>query len=188
MKKMSPREVQLDTDLQVLLREVEPRDLDGIWENFNQVVENRTFLPVLTPVVSKFEKEAWLDDLHLRNEICVVAELVGAPEGKHVAAQCTIENIEWETAAHVGVLGIIVKDGYRDRGLGRAIIEYAIEAARAAGKKKLNLAVFATNERAIALYEKVGFVQVGYRKRQYKYKHGEYFDEVLMDLDLVEKF
>ncbi|MHA1734322.1 MAG: GNAT family N-acetyltransferase [Promethearchaeota archaeon] len=185
-QKIPPREVTLKDGTRVTLRTIEERDLDAIWDNFNDVVADRVYLPVLTPVVSSFEKESWYEDLKLRNEICVVGEVEGAPPGEHVASQCTIENVEWETAAHVGVLGIIVKRGFRDKGLGRETILHAIEHARNAGKKKLNLAVFSTNERAISLYQKLGFEIVGRRKKQYKYKHGKYFDEVLMDLEILK--
>lgn len=185
MKKLPPRRVTLEQGVTVTLRPIKSRDLDGIWANFNEVVEEGTFIPVLSPVLTDYEKTGWHEDLKLRNDICTVAEYPPAPDHP-IVAQCTIQNVEWETASHVADLGIIVRKGYRDRGLGYALIQYSIEMARLNYKKKLNLAVFATNHRAIALYKKLGFKQVGYRENQYKYKRREYIDEILMDLWIGE--
>ena len=48
--------------------------------------------------------------------------------------------------------------GLRGQGLGRRAVELAIEAARVLGIRALLLEVEATNHRAYALYEKMGFV------------------------------
>lgn len=176
------------------MRPIKSGDLEGIWANFNEVVAEREYLPVMTPVLTKYEREAWYEDLKLRGELCVVAEVASResrpvsslgtpPASHHVAGQCTIENSEWEAAAHVGLLGVIVRSDYRDVGLGGQLVRYALENAALAGKKKINLAVFATNARALALYEKLGFRRVGLRRDQYKVGPGRYVDEVLMDYD-----
>ena len=63
-------------------------------------------------------------------------------------------------------------DGRRRRtgaqGVGTALLEQAVEWARAAGVRKLELHVFPHNEPAIALYEKFGFEREGYRREHYR--------------------
>ena len=55
----------------------------------------------------------------------------------------------------------------------------ALEASRASGLERVELAVFADNHRARRLYEKMGFTVDGTRARRAKID-GRYRDEVLM--------
>ena len=54
---------------------------------------------------------------------------------------------------------------YRGRGIGRALMRLALEEARAAGMWRVELEVFADNQPAIALYEKMGFLREGLKKQ-----------------------
>nr|WP_290666156.1 GNAT family protein [Ardenticatena sp.] len=83
--------------------------------------------------------------------------------------------------AHLATLGIVLAPRYRGVGLGGAMLDAAIEWARTKAFEKIQLEVFATNERAIALYRRKGFVEEGRRRRAYKLR-GEYVDGVLMGL------
>jgi RimJ/RimL family protein N-acetyltransferase len=67
----------------------------------------------------------------------------------------------------------------RGAGLGRRLMEAGIEAARRLGMERIELEVFASNTRAIALYERVGFVREGLKRRVRKID-GRYDDDVLM--------
>lgn len=62
---------------------------------------------------------------------------------------------------HRATLGIALEPAYRDRGHGRALCETAIGWARDHGLAWIDLGVFAPNQRAHALYRKLGFVEVG---------------------------
>jgi RimJ/RimL family protein N-acetyltransferase len=80
---------------------------------------------------------------------------------------------------HVADLGLMVAAGYRRRGIGRALLEQAVDWARDAGVRKLELHVFPWNEPALRLYERFGFEREGLRKEHYR-RAGEYVDVVLM--------
>jgi len=67
----------------------------------------------------------------------------------------------------------------RGRGIGRALLEHAVEWARRSGVRKLELHVFPHNEPAIRLYERFGFVREGFRRAHYRRGH-EYVDAILM--------
>lgn len=81
--------------------------------------------------------------------------------------------------SHVGTLGVAVREGYRDIGLGRALIERCLEWMRDRKFRKACLQVFSTNARAIALYKKLGFDVEGIRRGQYAIQ-GEWVDDVQM--------
>jgi len=83
-------------------------------------------------------------------------------------------------SAHVADVGLMVAIAARRQGVGRALLEAAVEWARGAGVRKLELHVFPWNEAAIALYEAFGFEREGYRKGQYRRGDGDYVDAILM--------
>jgi putative acetyltransferase len=80
---------------------------------------------------------------------------------------------------HVADLGLMVAAGERRRGIGWALLEQAVEWARASSVRKLELHVFPHNEPAIRLYERFGFVREGLRHSQYR-RGREYVDAILM--------
>jgi RimJ/RimL family protein N-acetyltransferase len=84
------------------------------------------------------------------------------------------------SSAHVADLGLMVAAGWRRQGIGRALLEAAVEWARGAGVRKLELHVFPHNEAAIKLYEQFGFEREGYRKQHYRRSTGDYVDAILM--------
>ena len=84
---------------------------------------------------------------------------------------------------HVADLGLMVAPADRRRGIGRALLERAVEWARGAGVRKLELHVFPHNAPAIALYERFGFRREGYRRAHYL-RNGRYLDAILMAYDV----
>ena len=80
---------------------------------------------------------------------------------------------------HVADLGLMVASDARRQGVGRALLEAAVDWARGAGIQKLELHVFPWNEPAIQLYEKFGFEREGRRRSHYRRADG-YVDAVLM--------
>ena len=84
--------------------------------------------------------------------------------------------------AHVVTLGMSVANGWRDRGVGRALMTRAIEWARwTEGVSRVELEVFSDNARAIHLYERMGFVAEGLRRRAF-IKDGLQIDSLMMAL------
>src|SRR5258705_316835 len=79
---------------------------------------------------------------------------------------------------HVGTLSICVADGWREVGIGSALVEAAKIWAAERGLAKVALGVFPDNLRAIAVYEHAGFEREGLRRRQYRVPGGEYRDEL----------
>ena len=69
---------------------------------------------------------------------------------------------------HVADLGLMVAYEQRRRGIGRSLLEQAVEWARANGIEKLELHVFPHNEPAIKLYEQFGFEHEGLRRAHYR--------------------
>jgi ribosomal protein S18 acetylase RimI-like enzyme len=81
-----------------------------------------------------------------------------------VVGWCDITSLHRLALAHAGVLGIGVVKQYRGMGVGKALMQRAIELARKKGLTRVELTVREDNEVAIALYEKMGFVIEGKHK------------------------
>jgi RimJ/RimL family protein N-acetyltransferase len=113
------------------------------------------------------------------NAAVFVAE---APEG--LVGRLSLARDPHPASFHVADLGLMVAAGYRRRGIGRALLEQAVEWARRSRVSKLELHVFPHNEPALALYQAFGFVEEGYRRRHYR-RGGEYVDAILMAYEVA---
>jgi RimJ/RimL family protein N-acetyltransferase len=102
-----------------------------------------------------------------------------AYRGERLIGHVTVERDRHPVTRHVASLGIAVAADERGRGVGRRLMEAAIDWARAVGIEKLVLSVYPHNEAAIALYRSLGFVEEGRLARQSRKAYG-YEDEILM--------
>jgi ribosomal-protein-alanine N-acetyltransferase len=78
------------------------------------------------------------------------------------------------------ILNLAVAKAHRRRGVATRLVGAALESARAVGAAKTYLEVRASNEKAIALYSKLGFRILG---RRTKYYRDPEEDAVLLVLD-----
>lgn len=104
--------------------------------------------------------------------------------------------VEGELAGNVGInpqglrrkirhragVGIALVKEYWGMGLGRLLMEEAVRAASAMGYSQLELGVYGDNERAIRLYEKLGFEPWGRIRNAFRLPDGTVCDEILMGL------
>ena len=102
-------------------------------------------------------------------------------EDERVVGWCDIVRVPMEGFTHTGRLGMGLLAPYRGQGIGRRLAAAAIEAARAAGMERIELEVLATNVNAIRLYEKLGFVHEGVKRRA-RLLDGAWDDNVMMAL------
>ncbi len=80
---------------------------------------------------------------------------------------------------HVGVLGMGIDTAWRGRGVGDRLIAASLAAAEALGIERVELDVFAGNDRARRLYERHGFVVEGVRRGARKLA-GRHEDVIVM--------
>lgn len=176
------RTLELTTGEKIIIRHLSKSDVEGVWNNFNEVIEEGLYLPVFFPVRSRLEKDSWYHKVKNEKEICIIAEARKLKSPYNIIGQCEISNSDWDAGLHVGVLGVIVNKKYRDLGIGAALIDTAIrESKKLNNKQKIVLSCFSTNERALRLYKNMGFREVGVRKKQF-YMDAAYYDEVLMEI------
>ncbi len=87
---------------------------------------------------------------------------------------------EWfgPKGSHVGQIGMALIKEFRNQGIGSELLNYAINWAKFVGLKKLTASIFASNERALNLFEKFSFIQEGRKVKQF-FVDGGYIDEIL---------
>ncbi|MDU5111846.1 MAG: GNAT family protein [Clostridium sp.] len=101
------------------------------------------------------------------NEIVSVAQ-ISSPNRKRIA--------------HNSEIAISVKEKYWSIGVGSAVMGQLIKFASDSGViKNIILGVNSANDKAIKLYEKFGFKNVGVHKNYFNI-NGKYYDEIIMDL------
>jgi len=174
--------LELKTGETIIIRHLTKLDVVGVWSNFNEVIDEGLYLPVFFPVRSQLEKDSWYNNVKKEKEICIIAENPDLKPPHNIIGQCEISNSNWDAAAHVGILGIIIKKKYRNLTIGRNLIDYAIrESKKLNNKEKILLCSFSTNDRAIHLFKKLGFRVIGVKKKQF-FMDLKYVDEVVMEL------
>jgi len=131
----------------MLIRPFESKDRDALVEMYDDIAARSRTLGL--PPRSQGELEHWLDSL--------------TSGGWNLLA---FERATDRVVGHIGVAPadgsdpefvVFVRDGYRGRGLGTELVQQAVAHAGARDHAALCLGVSRRNERAVAVYENVGF-------------------------------
>ena len=75
---------------------------------------------------------------------------------------------------------IAIEQEYCRLGLGTILMEKACKKASEMGFEQMELGVYADNDSGIALYQKMGFKEMGRNLKAFKLKDGTYIDEINM--------
>ncbi len=157
------------------MRPARPTDGRGLARLFADVRREGRWLITTPGAVSEPSEAFWISEMIRAGEhLVLVAEADGDVVGNILV---TVDR--GVATEHIGVLSITIADGWREVGIGSEMVGAAQRWAAERGLRKVSLGVFPDNDRAIAVYEKAGFVREGLRRRQYR--AGDTFrDEVLM--------
>lgn len=99
------------------------------------------------------------------------------------AGMATLYLQPYQKYAHQCLFAIIVDEKYRNRGIGKALLEFMSEKARSKFNIEiLHLEVYEGNP-AARLYERMGFQEFGRQLRFIKL-HDEYLDKIMMQKKL----
>lgn len=126
---------------------------------------------------SEEEERKWIQD-HLDHpgKLLLLAEASGT-----IVGSLSFENGRFRRIAHRGSFGVGVRKEWRGRGIGTALLRTLLDWAEANPIiEKICLDVFVTNENAIRLYKKLGFVEQGFGSKEVKRGPGQYVDVMWM--------
>jgi len=165
----------------VFLRTPKWEDLDDLLEFINSLVDESADIGKSEKATRQEEAE-WLGRLLANLENDHLFALVAEVDGKVVANSELSQKSGY--SGHVGEIGIAIKAGYRDVGIGTEMLGTLISHAREIGLKMLRLSVFSSNPRAKHVYEKVGFRETGRIPKEI-FKDSKYVDEIIMTMELT---
>jgi RimJ/RimL family protein N-acetyltransferase len=141
------------------IRPITPDDIEGFHRAVDVVARERKYLASLEAPPLASTREFVLENITKGNPLFVVIADGG------VVGWCDIVRQTRPIHAHTGVLGMGLLPLFRGQGHGRKLVEASLHAAKLAGFSRVELTVHADNPRAIALYERVGFVREGIKRR-----------------------
>lgn len=111
------------------------------------------------------------------NGLILVAE-----DGEEMVGLLSCRGDTRQARLHATILGITVAKSYRGKGIGRRLMQEAIDWGRESSTvRRIELIVIARNQRAIDLYTSLGFQTEG-RFINAICKDGEYLDNIAMAL------
>ena len=127
---------------------MEPEDADSVAQ-----IENDSFS-------QPWSRQGFLDALSIPQNIILVAE----EDGEILGYECTYVSFD-----EGELTNIAVKKSARGQGVGAHLVRALQEKALEAGVERIVLEARVTNDTAISLYEKMGFINLGIRKNLYEH-------------------
>ena len=157
----------------VEIQPITAEDIDGFRHAVDVVARERRYLAFLDAPPLASAREFVLENIAKGNPLFVAIADGG------VVGWCDIVRQTRPIHAHTGVLGMGLLPPFRGQGHGRRLVGASLQAAKRAGFSRVELTVHADNPRAIALYERVGFVREGIKRRA-SCIDGQFGDTILM--------
>ena len=169
--------------LQIQVREARAEDAAAILAHVQQVLAEPEIDLLTTPDefrVTEDEERLLLENI-AASENCIF--LVALIDGE-IVGELNCRGGRSSTTRHAVNLGMTVGREWRNRGVGAALMQHALNWAR--GNKcvrRIELIVFVRNEAAVHLYKNFGFAIEGRRKNAV-YRDGNYLDDLVMALEV----
>ena len=157
----------------LVIRSAEPEDAAAISALLGRVGTFEGLMQVPdSPVAARLEFLQKIEP-HSCKLVAIAGDQVVGSAGLHVQQNSL-------RRSHVRALGIGIAPEWQGRGAGRQLIGRLLDwADNWAGVLRVELTVHIDNERAIALYRRMGFAEEG-RHRAYALKNGRYVDALCM--------
>jgi L-amino acid N-acyltransferase YncA len=162
-----------------VIRAAGPSDSQAIAAIWNREVLETTATSDTEPRTVEAQR-AWLASHGPRHPVIV------AVDGDEVVAFGALSPYRTKPSyARTVENSVYVKDGWRGKGLGGAILDRLLALAREHGHHSVIARITGVNEASLALHERHGFVRVGH-ERQVALKHGIWLDVMTLQRVLMD--
>jgi RimJ/RimL family protein N-acetyltransferase len=159
---------------ELTVRRADAADFDTWFQLFEEVAAEGRWIGAELPVPRDHMQSSFQNTLDNHRAARFVAEIDG-----HLVGELGVHR-----EAGVADLGMMVRDGYRGRGIGSALMEACLDWSKANRAHKVTLTVFPHNAAGLALYRKHGFTVEGRLVRHWKRRTGQLWDAIQMGLVL----
>jgi RimJ/RimL family protein N-acetyltransferase len=179
--KFQEKTVILKDGTTALLRSPEAADAEQMRDYLRQTAAETHFMIRYPEEVADdtADEDTFLENILKSPREVMIGVFIGDDLAGDCALSCVNDRIK---TRHRGSVGIALKEKYWGLGIGRILMEEIIAQAAAFGYEQIELGVFADNERALHLYESLGFERWGVTKNAFRLIDGECIDEILMGL------
>jgi RimJ/RimL family protein N-acetyltransferase len=158
-------------------------DGNAVFEVFNATHAETDYL-LSYPDENSFDPEQEARFLEEKTQSPNEIEIVALVDGK-IAGMAGIEAVGTkDKVKHRAEFGISVLKEYWGLGLGKALTKACIQCAKDAGYTQLELNAVAENERAVSLYEGLGFREFGRNPRGFNSRISGFQELIYMRLEL----
>ena len=175
--------IELKDGRQCLIRNATSDDAEDVLSNLKKAHEETNFL-LTYPDEKGFSIEEEKSFLRQKEESDVEVELCALVSNVIVGLAGVSAIGAREKIRHRAELGVSIEKDFWHLGIGSALTKASIECAITAGYRQLELEVVADNKNAIALYQKMGFVEYGRNPRGFASRKSGYQELILMRLEL----
>lgn len=180
---ISPLDFNTKKNNKVLIRTAEESDGPGMYHLTKEVIlEENGLIMTIHDFTMSIQDQINRNHIYLQHPqtIAIIALLEN-----NLLGILSIEPEHLIKTCHRGNLGIIIHRNYRSEGLGKKLMETAIQWAKENRVyEKLELEVLQSNEQAILLYEKLGFTREGVIEKAVKHQNNRYDNLLKMGLYL----
>ncbi len=158
---------------EIILRSAEVSDGTDLVQYLKVTASETPFL-IREPeevTITVQQETAFLENkINDERELMLIATL----DGKHIG-NCSVMSLgSYKRYSHRCDIAIALYKEYWGVGIGKAMLETALDIAKNIGYEQAELEVIADNKSAISLYEKLGFVKYGEFPNNMKYSDGSY--------------
>lgn len=175
--------INLKDGRRCIIRNATVHDAEDILLNLKKVHEETNFL-LTYPDEKRFSIEEEKSFLSQKEESAAEVQLC-ALVGDVIVGLASVAPIgAREKIRHRAELGLSIEKDFWRLGIGSALTVACIECATKAGFRQLKLEVVGDNRNAIALYQKMGFVEYGRNPRGFASRKSDYQELILMRLEL----
>lgn len=173
-----PKPVKLEDGTRVILRPLIPQDENALIDFFKAMPEE-DILYLRDDVKDSQVIKRWCQGLDYEATLPLIADL----EGK-IVGDATLHQEKRGWRSHIGTVRAVIHPQYRGKGIGRALLGELIQVALDIGLVKLDAEFMAEQTRQIAIFEKLGFVNMAVLPQHVKDLRGESHDLIIMVYDL----
>lgn len=170
--------------MNILIRNAEIEDANKIIDFMKSIDVETKFLSREPGEfnITKEQEEVWIKNKkESHTSLLIIAEVNGA-----VIGTCGLNGNCSERFKHSAEIGVVIKKKYWGLGIGKEIMNQAINWGKEKGLQRITLGVDSNNTKAINLYLNLGFMIEGRREKYKKLADGTYISSYIMALLFIE--
>jgi len=156
----------------LVIRPAAPSDWPALWAIIAPIIRTGETYPQ-PPETTEVEARAWWVDSH---RAVFTAELESVVVGTYY-----LTDNKPGLGSHVANAGYMVAPAAQGRGVGRAMAEHSLSAARELGYRALQFnLVVVTNEASLKIWESLGFTRIGILRKAFRHEKLGLVDAIVM--------